>query len=371
MSDEVTFRVLDDADGPALLEVDRASPIEADFTFVFERDPDFFAWPRAIFERFSYGGAFVDGRLVAYAMFGVRTGWDGQAFREYVYIGDARTLPAFRRRGLTRGISSVLEPLGPKGVLGLGAVKIGNLAAVAALRHTPPAPGTTRGRLCTFEAVGLLLLRHRPPRPPVAGLRIRKARWQDVGALGALLQRETQGRLFAPRLDADSLARAWSEVPALSPQSFYVAERDGRAVGVMRLWDMDGLRRTRILGYSVGGRVLEGVYDAARELAHPELAPLPPPGGVLRALTATHVATEGRDPVVLRRMLEAAIDEHAGTGMHLINVGLVRGDPLRRAVSRKLGQRFRTQIIAGGPTGWEQRVGQSALRDPYIDLPMI
>ena len=39
-----------------LLALSRACPIEADFTFWFDRSPDYFAWPKAVFDSHHYFG---------------------------------------------------------------------------------------------------------------------------------------------------------------------------------------------------------------------------------------------------------------------------------------------------------------------------
>jgi hypothetical protein len=73
-------------------------------------------------------------------------------------------------------------------------------------------------------------------------------------------------------------------------------------------------------------------------------APLPAPGEAFRTLTTTRVAIARDDPDVLADLLRAVHDDALGRGYHMIHVGFVGDDPLRRAVERFRVQRFVSDI---------------------------
>src|SRR5512138_2973399 len=89
----VTTRPVGREDGPALLAINRACPIEANFTFFFDRAPDFFAWPDAVFDEYEYLGVYSEEQLVGYGLWGTLDGWVGDGWGSYMYGGDLRMLP--------------------------------------------------------------------------------------------------------------------------------------------------------------------------------------------------------------------------------------------------------------------------------------
>ncbi len=72
--EQIHFEAVHERWQSELHAIHRACPIRADFTFFFDRSPDFFAWPRCHFEEARYAGIFDDDRLVGYGMFGLRSG---------------------------------------------------------------------------------------------------------------------------------------------------------------------------------------------------------------------------------------------------------------------------------------------------------
>jgi S-adenosylmethionine-diacylglycerol 3-amino-3-carboxypropyl transferase len=350
-------------EGDQLLAINRACPIEADFSLVFERSPEFFAWPDAIYDRYRYLGMRHEGRLVGYCMTGELGGWDGRAWGRMFYAGDARVLRAHRGGRLAeQGLRRALELVGPEVQVGFGLVKEGNQPAQRTVDtgHSEAFELIDGFRL---EVVNIPLL-WRLGRPSVT---VRHVRRDDVEQLVSLHARANGGRLFALHVTAESIARDW-ERSGLGLERWVVAERGGRLVGALAAWDQRAFHRTTVLRFSSRARMLSAVYAGAR-VALPHAAPMPEPGESLRTLTITRLAVDQGDVQVLRAMLARVVDEHLGRGYHLVQVGFAHGDPLRGATAGLFCQRFRSRVAIVRRRGSAWRNAGSG--PPMIDLAMI
>jgi hypothetical protein len=365
MDADAEIRLLDGASAEPMLAINRACPVVADFTFYFDRAPDFFAWPEQVFQGYQYAGVFRDAGLVGYCMLGYRSGRIGASSGRYFYVGDARVLPSARGHRLAERAALALEPLVPPDVrLGVALVKKGNRPADRIVRTALPDDFVVQ-RLCGFEAVSIPLLF---PLRGRAGCAVRPATMEDAPAVVALMRRAHGDRLLAPRVDEQELRRVW-RTPGREPERYRVAERDGRIVGVVGFWDMDPLRRTRVIRYSGRGAWLRRLYGLAARIRSVRAAPLPLAGEAFRALTAVDVAIEGNDPDILSDILAVAVADHRDQAYHLLHVGFAGDDPLREAVRSPLVQRFHSDLYLLVRRGDADRLAPGPL--PYVDLAMI
>lgn len=350
--------------GPALLEINRACPIEADFTLVFDRGQDFFRWPDSLYERHHYVGIHHDDSLVGYCMTGELRGWTGSAQGRCFYGGDARILRPYRGHRLAElGLRHALEQLSDDVEIGFGLVKSGNAPAQRTV-DTGYSELFGEARRVPFEAVNVLLLR-KLPRPSIE---VRKARPDDVGEMAKLFTRANARRLFAPELDATVIEKDMAK-PGLEPHRWYVAVNGRRLVGMAAAWDQHAFHRTIILRYSRVGTGIRTLYGASRRVFR-HAPPLPDAGDALRSVTLTRVAVEDMDPSVMRALIHGIVNDHVGRGYHLLHVGFAGEDPMRQASKGLLCQRFRSGIVIGVRRrlprceGWFDSL-------PYVDMALI
>ena len=357
----VQLAELGPADAAEMTAVNAACPIVADFTIAFDRGDDYLAWPRLCFERFRYLGARIDGRLIGYGMIAATTGELGGRQAPYFYAGDARVLPAWRGRGVVWAIAEAIQELVWDDVHeGLGLVKAGNVPAEALIRRLCGLPRFEARPLGTLDVTLLPVLRGFRGDPSAA---VRPARADDASCIAVLYQRLNAGRHFAPRLDEAEVSRLFT-LPGLSPERWWIAERAGTPVGALAAWDMSAFHGSRVLRYSAGATVLRGVIAAAARVL-PGVAPLPAPGGALRAWTVSQLAVT--EPGVLRALLGAVVDHALGRGVHLVQLGLLAGDPLLTATAGLPRQQLRSGLYHANRRGrpWPD------VYDPLIDLARI
>jgi GNAT superfamily N-acetyltransferase len=360
----VSFRPVGPSDAPDLIAINRACPIESDFTLRFDREPDFFAWPRAVFDSYDYLGFYDGDRLVGYGLVGYRDGWTGCAWTRWAYVGDLRVVPEYRGEGIARrGVVALLERVPLDVSLGFVIVKRGNAVAERLTR-------SFRLESVQYDRAGVLEVVNFPIRPraaDVATVSSRPAVAADLPPSAALLRRAWESRLFAPRVEDDGGRRLGREVDA---GHVVVATRGDRLVGLMGWHDFGDARRATILRYSARSWPLRAAWRVARG-AGARIAAMPRPGDSLRTATVTHLGVEDADPAVLGALVDAAMLALAGGGVHLLQVAEMRGHPLLESLRGRCQWRFRSDVWIGWRTGARSPVADARRRPPFIDLAII
>lgn len=366
MNPAYAFELLQRSDGARLHEINRGCPVEADFTFYFDRGADFFAWPDGAFERYRYIGIFCEGELVGYGMIGVNRGWVGSEVGEHSYLGDWRILPGHRGASLgQQGAEVLAADLPDELTCGYGLVKRGN-APVEWMLRTRTAAHWTVQPLCAFTAVNLLFLyRPAPPRRH----RVRRATTADADILADLMRRAWGGRLFAPEVDVAAVRRDIEELERDGSGAYYLVEKSSsHAAGAVRAWDSWRVRRTVVLGYTTRGKLIRLGFAAAGRLLR-GMAPPPAAGEAFRSINLHRVAVPDDDPEVLRELVLAVIRDHHGRGYHMAHLGLCDGDPLAPAVRALPAQRFQSEIHVFTRRGFDPPEPERPV--PWIDLERI
>jgi GNAT superfamily N-acetyltransferase len=353
------LRPLTSDDAERLLALHRACPIEADFSFYFDRSPSFFAWPDAAFDGYAYVGGFEGDELVGCALLAT-AGCEAHG-GTFSYAGDARVLPSARGRGFLRRAAAALAPLvAPPGVA-VGLVKRGNAAAAGALASLG-VPGLAVSSLCAYRAVNLLLVR---PAPAALRCHVRRAREDDLPLLADLMARAFRGRPFAPPATVEALLRDLVRLPGLAVEDFYLAFTGGEPVGALGAWDSDSVRRIAVLRYSWRGQLARVGYALACRL-YPGAVSLPAPGDSFRAVTTTRVAVPRGDPAILHDLLAAVYRDRLGRGFHMIHMGLAERDPLLAGVRGFPRQTFVSDLVLVATPGGERWLPDGG--PPYLDL---
>jgi hypothetical protein len=356
------LRPLDAAFGEACLAVNRACPIEAEFTLRFDREPDFFAWPESVFDSFEYLGIFTADRLAGYILTGMRAGWIGSKWGRWAYFGDYRIAPEFQGRHLGfRVLAEVVRRLPDDIAIGCFLIAQGN---------------RTKGfvRLLGFlqtqvHHAGLLEV-HSLPVFRQSGFKgycqIRPGEPDDAPALARLVRRCWEGRLFVPCLSRDPSTREWKE--AFSKGRLLVAHRGGKLCGVVAWTCLGDVRRTTVVRYPARSWPIRALWAAARRLDRGVIA-LPAAGEAIRAATVILLAADDDDPKVLRELLIGVRRAQAGRGIHLVQVAGFAGQNVLEALKGMPRVRFCSDVWIA--TRRNTPPADILDRPPVIDLALI
>ena len=360
---ELEFRPLNRAHAASMHAINRACPIEADFTFFFDREPDFFRWPETVFDASIYIGGFRGERLVGYTLFASVAGHAGALGKTFGYMGDARVLPEERGHAFTQNAARALLETVPSEAITFSLLKRGNESARSALEKASVA-NFSIAYLCGFDAAILLLLRR------VGGarrFRVRRAHPGDIPRLAALMERAYDGRLFAPIVTPDELEKDTRRLPGFGIESYRLAFAGDELIGALGAWDEAPVRRASVLRLSWRGKMLRAAYEAAR-VVHRAAVPLPHAAESFRGITTTRIAIPSGDPAVLHDLLAAVHDEFLGSH-HMIVVGFTGDDPLASSLRGMLAHHVVSDIaVMAHPSRIEEVLQE---RRPYLDLRFV
>lgn len=351
------------ADNDALLALTASCPMEGDVGLCMEREPDFFTLNRLEGDQFEVGVVDgPDGRPVGcIAVAQRRVHLHGQP-ADTMYVGDLKVHPDHRGTGVADALTAYARDLcrakGGDEVPTLATVLAGNRSMQRRLAGARGLPHLHR--FATIRSYSISLLWRR--RVPASELKVARAGGSDLEEMADLWRQVAPARQFAPVHDAASLGAWIAAAPALDLPSYLLARTgDGRVAGFLGLWDQGSFKQLRVTSYS---RRLSGFRLGFNAVAPAMGATrLPPPGGLIRHLTAVHVCVPSDQPGVLRSLLVHAYNELRGRGYSFFTVGLDVNDPLTAACSGLLAQP--TDVWAFEATLSEQRRGP-----PLDDRPL-
>ncbi len=308
------------ADGPALLEIFRRTPLDAGTAFVLDRSPDF----SALLELRGHHRTLVacDAQRIA----GMVTAlWhevedpDGSArvgeivdLRVANWARGSRTaaqlLREVRRTFDAEGVAWALCLIGDRN--GAARTLTGGKAGLPCLKPL------TRWASVHFIAWRVPLLQPR-------GVEVREAVPSDEAALESLVESVARQRHFVPRPyfvwpDPTGRHRAWLALQAGTP------------VGALVTWDGDGVRRLRVVRHRWQDAPLRALAAVASKAG---VAPaLPAAGDVLRVWATRWVAVRSGRLDVARALVRASLRCAAAHRIHVLQVNLPESDPLLRAL---------------------------------------
>ena len=326
------------ADGPALLELTRQTPMQADISLQIERDPDFFALSRAR-GRPTTVVAEVAGEIVGCASSIRRPGRLSSGIGEIGVLADLKVRPDQRRQGVARALLDALaehEATRPPAVF-IAATAVGNDAVDAVAQ----AFGAGRGlaRLANFTSFQLL------PMLPPRRTDTRQATQADHDELAALLHEFHRDRgLSCPFADG-GLQAVLDASPDMDIGSYRVVEREGRLVAAVACWKPVSLKSTRIVSMPAG---LLAFARTMRALSHALPLPrLPVPGEMLAFHYLRHPAHLPGHDDAMRALIRAEVDAARAARAHFALWTCADGDPLADFVRWTPHTTYRYQLVGG------------------------
>jgi hypothetical protein len=327
-------------DDAQLRERMAADIMEGAIAVSFRREPSYFAGCKVQGD-ITQVGKCVDtatGRIVGLgARSTARAFIDGQCER-IGYLADLRLAPELRRGLLVARGYRLLRALHTADPVRLYTTVIyeGNQPAFDAL--VGARAGLPRyvdwGRLLT-PAIKLDFA-VRPAR--LDGVTLERGTAARMPRIVEFLNRERARKQFAPEVEVAQFVDG--RFAGLTPESFFLAVRDGHIVGTLAAWDQAALRQTHVERYPPLLAAMRPLYNLLAALF--PLKPLPAPGAQIPYVYLACAATEGNDVDVFRFLMRAAHETLRHGPWSFAIVGLHETDPLAAVLDE-----FRSISAAG------------------------
>lgn len=356
------------------------SPMESDgLSLCLDRSPDIFAVPRLFFQGFKAYGFFMDERLVGY----------GMICQKELYVNGKKTLVGYfanlyvkkeaRKLGwLYKASKPLFEEISKLTNIGFASTVKGNRATETMIgRRISKFPLMPHSELVGMQVVHNLLITFRKRlraniRQKAEGRRqklvIKRGKEEDIGRIAELLDGEYRNRLFGAVMDEEHLRELIDTRPDFGIENYWLAEMDGRIVGVCSAWDIWSIRQVRIMAYRKKFKWVYGIYSLFGPiLGFPKL---PRPGEPFREIIVNDFATENRDPVIFEALLRRVYNDARKRGYNMIEVGSYVGDPMLVAVKPFFTQEIYSHTIVGTATADYIDKGQIDVSRPFVDIAL-
>lgn len=324
-SDAIQIREAVPADNVALLQLTRVTPMAGKISLRIDRDPDFFALPKARGETRVFVASF-ENRVVGCMSASIHTAYVRGVLERVAHATDLKVHPDFTGRRLAvRLISTIENYVRDCGVdLSFSLVADGNQRVMVLCegRHATPVQ-VMLGRFRVDQILPSPFAR-RSKR-----YRVEEAEAKDLAEIAEMLDRKHRERNFAPPVAADDLERA-----VAGPAHFHkvmIVRESGHVIATLTVEDTQYLRQNVLVGLPTYLRVVLGLL---RILALPIPGRrIPRVGQPFATLYVRFLACAGEHEEALRCLLAQARVEAFRHRFTFLSIGIHERDPLRTLVT--------------------------------------
>jgi GNAT superfamily N-acetyltransferase len=352
-----------------MLEILRDSPMESDgLTLCLDRSPDIFAVPRLFFDTFNAYGFFMDDRLAGFAMICRKKLYVNGIPREIGYLANLYVRPEARKKGWLYKAS---EPLFKQVMEEIG---FGYATTVKGNRNTEPMVGRRIRKfpfiphsktIIDLEIKNILITFKKKQDKKYS---VRRATENDIPEISRLLDSEYKSRLFGPISTPGDIERLLSKRPGFTISDYYLAELQGRVVGVCSAWDNSNIRNIRVLAYRGVFRLVKATHSLAAPLLG--FPALPKPGAAFREIQMNDFAVEDRNPDILRALILRIYADYRKKGYNMLQIASYQGDPLLSATRGFITQPLFSRIIIGAADPDLVTREEIDCTRPFIDIAL-
>jgi ribosomal protein S18 acetylase RimI-like enzyme len=362
--DGIEIREAVASDNEALLELTRLTPMEGTIALRIDRDPDFFALPRARGEAVVFVATYGE-RVVGCMSAAIHAAYIGGVLEKIAHATDLKVHPEFNGRRLgVRLIRQTEAYLRGRGVdLTFSLVADGNqrVMRLSHGRHGTPVP-VMLGRFFVDQLIAS------PFRVKSKRYRVEEAGPRDLPEIAEMLDRNSRERSFAPPVSVADLEGATAGAVPARFRKMLVVRESGRVIATLTIEDTQNLRQNVPIGLP---------WSIHLALAVLRLLTLPVPGlriprlgEPLAILYVRWMAcAEGHEPA-LRVLLSEARVEAFHRRFIFVSVGLHERDPLRSAVAGLPRLTF-TSLAMATSLIQPDRVQGLADRIPFEDFALV
>jgi hypothetical protein len=303
-----------------MLDIIDRSPIEAGgLKLVLDRRPDVFALPEIVSEKINCAGIFRGDELIGFSMMlHEYLHLKGRVCR-VLYFGNLVVDPSARGMGfLFRLPEYYRKDLMENEGIGYTIIMEGNVSALNLLdRYHPRFPDIPYTRMFGKYFVENIILAM--PVRRNSSYQVRKAVMDDLDILSDLFMQEYRMRLFGPHYTSENIRSRLDTLPGFSISNYYLAEKQGKILGVCCAWDSEPLKRNRVVTFSKGfGRTAFLLNLFSRIL---NFARMPKKGESFKSVTITDYSVPGNDPGVLLALIKEVYREYRKKKYHTLLLG--------------------------------------------------
>jgi len=308
------------ADNPALLALNRKSPMRSGFEIRIDRSPDYFYLSRLQGRDSRVIVAEHHSRLLGCVGYALRDVFIAGRLTTIAYIGGIKVAPEYRGSRITFRLMQAARDALLKQPVDMG------FMLVLHDNHSMLNLLSGRAGIPRFSPLADFQLSYIIPlyKPRLNGLfNIEQAIPADRDELFDFLGRAFAGYELRPVWTPavfDALLRA---DPHFSLSRFWIARRQSRIMAVVSLWDQSHFKQTSVVQYPIGLRLL-------RRLTLGRL--LPPPGQPIHELCIRHAFYAPGGEVALRELLRFVIAHHYPQYRYF-RIGFPTGSAIRRMLA--------------------------------------
>lgn len=365
---KTSIKIINELYNQEILDIIRRSPISTDeLTLNFDRSPDFFALHKAGFEHARYTGLFIDNELKGFVGVCYYDGYVGGKVESIIYYTNLYVLPEGRKRGFFyKSFDLLMKDRYKNARLVLTVIMKGNHKAIRMVgRRSESYPNVFYNKICYSLTVKNILITLR--KRESTKYTVERANEKDVNAIVDLLQKEYEGRTFAPRIDKELFLRNMERRPNFGLKNYYVAKKEGVVVGVCGALDTTGLKQTRVLKYKRKLRWTKLLYQLFTPLLG--LPPLPKKGECFKDITLVDHATQHNNPEIMEAILKHVYNTYRPKRYNNIIFGSYEDDDLIKAADRFHSTTIESKIVLGCES--EELLQSIKVYKPYINIAFL
>jgi len=369
-SNTYTIKAIGKEQNKNMLEILRESPINSKgLTICFDRQPDIFITPELNSEKLQTIGLFKAEKLVGFVMMLYQNVYVNGKPQLVMYYCNMHVKNEARRKGFFYKASDYVSRDPYKNSnLGCAIVMKGNKAAERFIsKRKAEYPNIPYSKIIGELHVKNIMITFR--KNESTKYHIRGATMADVDDIIVLLKEEFSPRLFAPVMDKKIFLNNLAKRPDFDISNYYVAEQEGKIVGVCAAWDTCGFKQNRIIRYGKKLKVIKIFHTIFARLFG--LPHLPQPGKAIKDATITEYAVKERNPEILEALLVKIYNEYQYRKYNMLIFGSCANDPLLQATKRFFTQPVVSNIILFSKDESFLNEGKIDASLPYIDLVML
>ncbi len=335
MTEIIPYQPTYDAEIRALLKL----TVSSDISLALEREPDYMYGTHIQCERPEVYLALVDGKVMAVCNVGFRRVWINGKIEWGRYLCDLRVHPDKQKSMLFMRMGKFLTDLMRTDEFPAQTVIFSDNAPMIKLAEKSKRNNSVMASYHFVEHIENFILPYDKKASKKQLQGIRKANDSDIPRLQAFYDEIAKERSYMPYYDFSALHNPYFRDCNIS--DFLIAERDGAIIGLLGVWDLKGIKQTRVASYSNRFKLVRPFYNLYARLTNRVL--LPKAGSVLRYLYLHTIVVKDGDRAVFSDLLDG-VSKHCMDGVMYDSwlCSLLERDPLLPVLTAKRNA-FRTR----------------------------